>query len=81
MAKFEMTDEKKKYVLQLITWYWLCKYHETEDYITQSDYRFLYSLWSNSLQAYDDKIQERLNEIVNIYNKNKGIWKKVMKDG
>ena len=80
MPELKMTLDKKKYILQLISWYWLCKYHG-EDYITHSDYQFLYQLWHNSLEMYNEDIQERLNEIVNIYNKNNDIWKRVMKNG
>lgn len=81
MPNYKMTLEKKKHILQLISWYWVSKYNDEDDYITHSDYMFLYNLWHNSLEVYDDDIQQRLNKIVNIYNKSNGIWKKVMKNG
>lgn len=34
-----------------------------------SDFDFMYSLWTNGVTSYDDKMQERLNKIRNVYLK------------
>jgi len=36
-----------------------------------SDFDFMYSLWTNGVQQYDDKMRDRLNRIRDIYLKMK----------
>jgi hypothetical protein len=82
MPKFKMTLEKKQNILKMISWYWFCKLNEEPNHIRHNDYLFLYELWLNSLEVYDEEVQTRLNKIVNIYNSNKGeLWTKIMKNG
>ena len=80
MAKYEMTPEKRKYLIRIMHWYWQSM-DNGEPYIHNSEFEFVYQLWKNGLGFYGSEIQERLNKIVNIYNQNKGKWKEEMKNG
>lgn len=63
--KSEMTFDKTTFLKELMKWYWDCAH---EHYlITKSDYEFIYEIWNNGLTFYDDKVQERLNNIRLIY--------------
>lgn len=39
--------------------------------LTMEDFDFMYSLWKNGVQKYDDKTRDRLNKIRDIYLKHK----------
>jgi len=83
MGKYEMTDERRKNLLTLIQWYWaIVVPHANKtgfSFISVRDYEFLYQLYNNALGFYDNDIQDRLNEIKDIYNSKE--WKKKMNNG
>jgi len=35
--------------------------------VSIADYEFIYSLWRNGVDSYDDKMKERLNKLREIY--------------
>jgi len=47
-------------------WYW--KVAHKENLISKEDYELIYSLWDNGVTQYGSELQERLNEIRDIYN-------------
>ena len=63
--KFEMSNEHRKLLEHMMGWYW--NVGKQQNLITPSDYDFLYNLWNNGVTSYDDKMQERLNKIRNLY--------------
>lgn len=73
MAKHEFTDETRDSLPLLMGWFWTT-FHERKfmDFgLTSSDFDFMYSLWTNGVQQYDDKMRDRLNRIRDIYLKMK----------
>ena len=60
-----MTNDHRKLLEHMMGWYW--NVGEQQNLITPSDYDFLYNLWNNGVTSYDDKMQERLNKIRNLY--------------
>ena len=63
------TDEQRGLLLKLMAWFWdtFEKRGFLDFGVTIEDFDFVYSLWKNGVNAYDDKIQERLNSIRDIY--------------
>ena len=73
MAKHEFTDETRDSLPLLMGWFWTT-FHERKflDFgLDISDFDFMYSLWTNGVQQYDDKMRDRLNRIRDIYLKMK----------
>jgi hypothetical protein len=77
---FEFKDDHKKFFIKFMQWYWECKGIEDSQFIfefntivTLSDYEFIYSLWKNGVSRYDEKMQERLNILRDIYINNNNI--------
>ncbi len=60
-----MTNDHRKLLEHMMGWYW--NVGKQQNLITPSDYDFLYNLWNNGVTSYDDKMQERLNKIRNLY--------------
>jgi hypothetical protein len=55
-------------------WYWKSMQNDNPNFILQfhvdvsiADYEFIYSLWRNGVDSYDDKMKERLNKLREIY--------------
>lgn len=67
------TDEQRDLLLKLMEWFWATfrKRGFLDFGVTISDFDFLYSIWKNGVSTYDDKMQERLNKIRDIYLKMK----------
>jgi len=63
MIKNEMTDNRKEALKTLIAWYW----QGGMDYVSKSDYEFLYDLYDHSLGFYNEDVQFRLNQIREMY--------------
>jgi len=63
------TDEQRDLLLKLMSWFWTTfQQRGFLDFgVTISDFDFLYSIWKNGVATYDDKMQERLNKIRDIY--------------
>ena len=61
--KYEMTDEHKLALRKMMTWYW----DRGLNFITVSDYEFLYDIYSHGISFYYDNVKDRLNEIREIY--------------
>lgn len=77
---FEFLDDHKRFFVKFMKWYWECKSIEDSQFIfefntivTLSDYEFIYSLWKNGVSRYDEKMQERLNILRDIYINNNTI--------
>ena len=64
-----LTEERKKALLLLMQWYITDLYLERIPKISKSDYEFIYELWDSGLGIYTNEMQERLNGIRDIYNK------------
>ncbi len=60
-----MTNDHRKLLEHMMGWYW--NVGKQQNLITPSDYDFLYNLWNNGVTSYDDKMQNRLNKIRNLY--------------
>jgi hypothetical protein len=75
MGRQEFTDKQKDLLLELMGWFWLTfrKRGFLDFGVTVSDFDFLYSLWTNGVNHYDDKMKDRLNKIRDIYLKTKQI--------
>lgn len=63
--KFEMTYNHRKLLEYMMGWYW--NVAKQQNLITNSDYDFLYNLWNNGVNTYDEKMKIRLNRIRNLY--------------
>ena len=73
MSKHEFTDKTRDLLPKLMGWFWTT-FDERKflDFgLDTSDFDFMYSLWTNGVQQYDDKIRDRLNRIRDIYLKHK----------
>ena len=71
----EQLVKQKDLLLELMGWFWLTfrKRGFLDFGVTVSDFDFLYSLWTNGVNHYDDKMKDRLNKIRDIYLKTKQI--------
>lgn len=74
---FDFKDDHKRFFVKFMKWYWECKAIEDSEFIvefnqivTLSDFDFIYSLWKNGVSRYDEKMQERLNILRDIYLNN-----------
>ena len=63
--KFQMTGKHRELLERMMGWYW--NIAKQQELITQEDYDFLYEIWNNGVTSYDEKMQERLNNIRNLY--------------
>lgn len=77
---FEFLDEHKRFFVKFMKWYWECRTIEDSQFIfefntmvTLSDFEFIFSLWKNGVSRYDEKMQERLNLLRDIYLNNYNI--------
>jgi|TARA_R110000796_G_scaffold85634_1_gene185710 hypothetical protein len=73
----QFTDEHKVFFMKFMEWYWKSRQNTNTNFIlkfqvevTISDYEFIYSLWKNGVNSYNDKMQNRLNKLRNIYIEN-----------
>ena len=62
---FHMTHGHRKLLEHMMGWYW--NVGKQQNLITQEDYDFLYELWNNGVNSYDEKMKVRLNKIRNLY--------------
>lgn len=62
----EMTESHRMGLQKIMEWYW--KVAHKENLISKEDYELIYSLWDNGVTQYGSELQERLNEIRDIYN-------------
>ena len=60
-----MTHGQRILLEHMMGWYW--NVGKQQNLITQDDYSFLYELWNNGVNAYDEKMKVRLNKIRNLY--------------
>lgn len=74
---FELKDDHKRFFIKFMIWYWECKAIEDSEFmvefnqmVTLSDFDFIYSLWKNGVSTYDEKMQERLNRLRELYMNN-----------
>jgi len=70
----QFNDEHKVFFMKFMEWYWKSRQNESPSFIigfqldvTISDYEFIYSIWKNGVNSYNDKMQTRLNKLRNIY--------------
>ena len=71
MGKYQFTDETRDLLPKMMAWFWTTfdKRKFLDFGLSISDFDFLYSLWTNGVTNYDDKMRDRLNFIRNIYLK------------
>lgn len=74
---FTFQNDHKKFFIKFMEWYWKCRGIDDSQFIiefnqivTLSDFDFIYSLWKNGVSTYDEKMQERLNILRDIYINN-----------
>ena len=67
--RYQFTLEQRDLLITLITWFWASfnKAGYLNFGVTLEDYEFMYSLWKNGVGTYDDKMQDRLNSIRDVY--------------
>lgn len=69
MSKYQFTEETRDLLPKMMGWFWN-KFDERKflDFdVSMEDFDFMYNLWKNGVNQYDDKMRDRLNQIRNIY--------------
>jgi len=69
MSKYQFTEETRDLLPKMMGWFWNT-FDERKflDFgVTMEDFDFMYNLWKNGVNQYDDKMRDRLNQIRNIY--------------
>lgn len=75
MSNYKHFSENHKWFFpKFMEWYWKSIQNEDPNFIlgfhsdvSIADYEFIYSLWRNGVDSYDDKMKERLNKLRGIY--------------
>ena len=77
LKHFQFENDHLRFFPKFMEWYW--KFRNVEDshfiiafnnLVTISDYEFIFSLWKNGVSTYDEKMQERLNKLRELYMNN-----------
>lgn len=63
-------NQHKEFFIKFMEWYWKSMQNTDPNFIigfrsdiSISDYEFIYTLWRNGVDSYDEPMQKRLNEI------------------
>lgn len=68
------SENHKLFFVKFMEWYWKSMQNMNPDFliefrtnVTIMDYEFIYSLWRNGVDSYDESMQYRLNKLREIY--------------
>lgn len=68
------SENHKLFFVKFMEWYWKSMQNMNPDFliefrtnVTIMDYEFIYSLWRNGVDSYDEPMQNRLNKLREIY--------------
>lgn len=68
------SENHKLFFAKFMEWYWKSMQNDNPNFIlgfhadvSIADYEFIYSLWRNGVDSYDDTMKERLNKLRGIY--------------
>ena len=63
-------DQHKEFLIKFMEWYWKSMQNTDPNFIigfrsdiSIADYEFIYSLWRNGVDTYDEPMQKRLNDL------------------
>lgn len=77
LSQFQFENDHLRFFPKFMEWYWKCRGIDDSQFIiefntmvTLSDFDFIYSLWKNGVSTYDEKMQERLNRLREVYMNN-----------
>jgi hypothetical protein len=77
LKHFQFENDHLRFFPKFMEWYWKCRTIEDSEWIiefnqmvTLSDFEFIFSLWKNGVSTYDEKMQERLNKLRELYMNN-----------
>lgn len=68
------SENHKLFFVKFMEWYWKSMQNTNPNFIiafngdiSVGDYEFIYSLWRNGVDSYDESMQYRLNKLREIY--------------
>lgn len=70
MSYNTFNDQHKEFLIKFMEWYWKSMQNTDPNFIigfrsdiSIADYEFIYSLWRNGVDTYDEPMQKRLNDL------------------